>query len=146
MKVYKHKEVATMADGTTKEIDPFLRGISESRVFRMFGSENFFIFSCNRKSNRAKVQQILAEGVMMDGKRWFPIINSASELRSQKGLFTCLPRAQVLTQVTFGANFADHNNMVTMSKKVAYTGLASSTTKEVNIKFDYLIVDDSRIV
>ena len=142
MAVNKYKETLTMADGTKKEIDPFIRGISESRAFRMFGSHNFFIFSCNRKSSRAKVQQILSEGVIMEGKRWFPVINSAAELRGQKGLFTCLDRKTVIDQITFGANFADENDMVTMSKKVAYTGLGSSTTKEVNIKFDYVVVPD----
>lgn len=117
--------------------------VSENRLFRAFDPENFLVlkFDYKQMDDQARTKLLLAltHGIECEGKVYRRLMRSASQMRTGKAVFTCLPVEEVIERVTYGAKFGD---MVNMSKREARIGLALSSTIEVDVPFSYRVIPD----
>lgn len=129
---------------------------SENRLYRMYGkteirtkngvkvevgvAEGFIIMDFDHEiDNPFLIPAIIKNGFLYNNKVYREVLQSASQTRQGKAMFTSFPVDEVRDRMVYGAKFGD---AVVMAKVEARYGLALSSTIDVGCDFTYKVIPD----
>lgn len=111
--------------------------ISENRLFRMFGAENFCILTGHSKVKKHVRTMMLNKGFMMAGKQWVRVMRSPSQFRTAKAVYTCLDRDVVRKAVVHDADLGwlGEANIAKAESRIGGQSLASTIALVADFTF-----------
>lgn len=146
-----------LADNSRVDKELTVVPMAENRLFRKFGGNtntegpadwtNFAVVSGDEKDVEPMIlETIMFEGFIHEGKRFKPVMRSASGMRLAKALFTSVEELwESLDDVTFThlPKALEKNGKISMSKLRTREGLALTSTLEVEMDFTHGVLDDA---